>query len=106
MNPDINTILETYPEPSPDIKQDIKLDIDFDAASLEWNKNKKRKTNGTYLYLCKYKTEILECNVPRMLNTKNHKDYKFSIYSDYCKKHDKIDKRKKIKSKSLKKTKT
>lgn len=29
-----------------------KVDIDFDYASEQWNKNKKRCGNGTYKYIC------------------------------------------------------
>lgn len=28
------------------------VDINFDDASLAWKSNKKRLTNGTYVYIC------------------------------------------------------
>ena len=39
------------------MKPFYKVNIDFDHASKEWNKNKKRCGNGTYCYVCGEETK-------------------------------------------------
>jgi hypothetical protein len=34
--------------------RDFVLNIDFDEASIEWNKNKRKIENGCYKYICNY----------------------------------------------------
>lgn len=31
---------------------ELSVDIDFDEASIAWNSNKKRLSNGEYVYIC------------------------------------------------------
>jgi hypothetical protein len=35
----------------------MEVNIDFDDASKEWNKNKKKTTNGMYKYICTAETK-------------------------------------------------
>lgn len=63
--------------------------IDFDDASKEWMKNKKKKTNGMYEYVCNYihpngkycKNICVASLIKTRLN--EHKRNKYY----YCKKH-------------------
>ena len=54
------------------VKPLYEVNIDFDYASKEWNKNKKRCGNGTYAYVCGKETKKgTPCQKTRMHGATN-----------------------------------
>ena len=72
----------------------IDIDINFDEASKEWMRNKKKLTNGRYEYICNYiHSNGKQCRKPRVLIKDEHiyglddTDVDNSNSNYYCKQH-------------------
>ena len=74
--------------------------IDFDEASLEWRKNKKKFENGRFEYICNYfHTNKKQCRRTKVASLLKNDyicgfgDYKLNKYQNhpnkdyYCKRH-------------------
>lgn len=68
------------------------VDIDFDEASREWTRNKKKLSDGCYSYVCGVNTKQNRPCQNKPINGKCvcaiHKKYKNTIYSHEQKRGD------------------
>ena len=66
--------------------QEYTVDIDFDDASKEWMKNKKKIGDGSYIYVCGVNTkQDKPCQnkpVKGKCNCSVHKKYNSNIYQN------------------------
>jgi hypothetical protein len=78
---DVDIVTQQYdvlPNKTINMKTEYTVDIDFDEASREWHRNKKKLNNGCYSYICSH-----------MLSNGNSCKNRPLLTSSYCKIHSK-----------------